>query len=114
MYYHTKYRSGDGVLRMPTDGFALKKIKEKWPIFKNEPRNVILLLAAGGFNPFGKLVSTCLVWSVFIINNNFPPWMSIKREHTMLEMIIPGNFLKVIILFHFFVSLLHENTFYIL
>ena len=32
----------------------------------------------------------------------------------MLAMIIPGIFLKVIILFHFFVSLLHENTFYIL
>ena len=40
--------------------------------------------------------------------------MSIKRENTMLEMIIPGIFLKGIILFHFFVSLLHENTFYIL
>ena len=32
----------------------------------------------------------------------------------MLSMIILGIFLKVIILFHFFVSLLHENTFYIL
>ena len=99
---------------MPTDGFALKNIEEKWPIFKYEPRNVILSLAIDGFNPFGELRSTYSVWHVFVINNNLPPWMSIKREHTMLAMIIPGIFLKVIILFHFFVSLLHENIFYIL
>jgi hypothetical protein len=26
----------------------------------------------------------------FFINNNIPPWMSIKREHIMLTMIVPG------------------------
>jgi hypothetical protein len=30
------------------------------------------------------------VWPVFVIDNNLPPWMSIKREHIMLAMIVPG------------------------
>ena len=93
---HTKNRSEYGVLCMPT----LNNIEEKWPFFKDEPPNVILSLADDGFNPFGELHSTYSVWHVFIINNNLSSLMSIKREHTMLAMIIPGIFLKVIILFN--------------
>ena len=73
---------------MPIDGSSLKNIEEKWPIFKDEPCNVILSLATDGFNPFGEFRYTYYVWIVFVIKNNLPPWMSIKREHTMLEIII--------------------------
>ena len=114
MDYHAKNRSEDGVLRMPVDGSTLKNIKDKLQIFKDEPHNVRLSFTTDGSNPFGELHSTYSVWLVFFINNNLPPWMSIKRENTMLAMIIPSIFFKVIILFHFFVSWLHENTFYIL
>jgi hypothetical protein len=75
---------------MPAYGSALSYIEEKWPIFKEETRNVRLSLAADGVNPFGELRSKYSVWPVFVINNNLPPWMSIKREHTMLAMIFPG------------------------
>jgi hypothetical protein len=75
---------------MPVDGSAFKKIEEIWPNFKDEPRNLRLSLAADGVNPFGELISTYSVWPVFVINNNIPPWMSIKREHIMLAMIVPG------------------------
>ena len=40
--YHAKNRSENGFLRMPTDGSMMKNIKEKWPIFKDEPSNVRL------------------------------------------------------------------------
>ena len=90
MDYHSKNRSGDGVLRMPADGSAFREIKEKYVDFKNEPRNVRISLAADGVNPFGELRSTYSVWPIFVINNNIPPWMSIKREHIMLTMIILG------------------------
>jgi Transposase family tnp2 len=90
MDFHAKNRSGDGVLRIPTDGSAFREIEEKYVDFKNEPRNVRLSLAADGVNPFGELRSTYSVWPIFVINNNIPPWMSIKREHIMLTMIIPG------------------------
>ena len=75
MDFHTKNRSQDDVLRMPADGSALNYIEEKWPIFKEEPRNVRLSLATDGVNPFGELRSTYSVLPVFVINNNLPPWM---------------------------------------
>jgi hypothetical protein len=90
MDFHANNRSQDDVLRMLMDGSALKYIEEKWPIFKEEPRNVTLLLAANGVNPFGDICYTYSVWPFFVINNNLPPWMSIKREHTMLGMIVRG------------------------
>jgi hypothetical protein len=50
MDFHAKNRSQDDVLRMPADGSALNYIEEKWPIFKEEPRNVRLLLAVDGLS----------------------------------------------------------------
>ena len=58
MDYHAKNISEYGVLRILADAFVLNNIKEKWPIFKDEPRNFIHSLEAGGFNPFGDLHST--------------------------------------------------------
>ena len=73
MDYHVNNLSEDGVLHMLADGSALNNIEEKWPIFKDELRNVRISLAADGFNPFGELLSTYSVWHVFIIKNNLPP-----------------------------------------
>ena len=73
MDYHAKNRSEDGVLRMLAYGSALKNIEEKWPIFKDEPRNVKISLIVDGFNPFGEFHSTYSIWLVFVINNNLPP-----------------------------------------
>ena len=75
---------------MPADDYAFREIEEKYVDFKNEPHNVRLSLEADGVNPFGELRSTYSVWPIFVINNNIPPWMSIKREHIMLNMIIPS------------------------
>ena len=75
---------------MPADGSAFRETEEEYVDFKNQPRNVRLSLAVDGVNPFGELRSTYSVWPIFVINNNIPPWMSIKREHIMLTMIIPG------------------------
>jgi hypothetical protein len=90
MDYHARNRSEDNVLRIPADGSLYKNIKERWPIFKEEPHNVRISLAADGVNPFGELRSIYSAWLVFVINNNLPPWISIKREHTMLAMIVLG------------------------
>ena len=79
---------------MPTNGYAFRDMEEKWPHFKEEPRNVRLSLAADGVNPFGEMRSIYSVWPVFVINNNIPPWMSIKREHIMLAMIVPCIYLQ--------------------
>jgi hypothetical protein len=86
MDYHARNKSGYGVLQIPADGYVFREIEEKWVDFKDEPCNVRLSLAADGVNPFREY----LVWPIFVINNNIPPWMSIKREHIMLTMIVPG------------------------
>jgi hypothetical protein len=90
MDYHARKIIEDGVLRIPTDGYAFKEIVEKWPEFTDEPHNVRLSLATDDVNPFAELWSVYSVWPIFVINNNIPPWMSIKRENIMLTMIIPG------------------------
>jgi hypothetical protein len=90
MDYHACNRIGDGVLRMSADGSAFREIEEKWAYFKDETRNVRLSLAANGVNPFRELRSIYSVWPIFFINNNIPSWMSIKREHIMLTMIVPS------------------------
>jgi hypothetical protein len=78
---------------MPANGYAFKEIATKWPEFTDEPHNVRLSLETNSVNPFGELQSIYSVWPIFVINNNIPPWMSIKREHIILTMIIPGIYL---------------------
>jgi hypothetical protein len=68
----------------------LRKLMQNGQNFTDEPHNVRLVLATDSVNPFGELRSVYLVCLVFFINNNIPPWMSIKREHIMLRMIISG------------------------
>jgi hypothetical protein len=79
---------------MPTYGYAFREIEEKWVDFKDEPRNVRLSLEHDSVNPFREIRSIYSMWPIFVINNNIPPWMSIKREHTMLIMIVPGFYLN--------------------
>ena len=54
MDFHAKNRIQDDVLRIPAYG----SIEEKWPVFKEEPKNFKLLLAADGVNPFVEFCST--------------------------------------------------------
>jgi hypothetical protein len=75
---------------MPVDGSAFREIEKKWADFKYEPRNVRLSLEVDHVNPFRDLRSIYSMWHIFVINNNIPPWMSIKREHIMLTMNVPG------------------------
>ena len=90
MYYHAKNRIQDDVIRMPTDGSAFRDMEQKWPHFKEEPSNLWVSLATDGVNPFAQMKSIYTVWPIFYINNNIPPWFSIKKEKKMLTMIIPG------------------------
>ena len=92
MDYHACNRSQDDIMRIPIDGSAFKEREEKWPHFKEEPRNLKLSLATDDVNPYGEMRSTYSVLPIFVINNNRPPWLSIKREHIMLTLIVPGIF----------------------
>ena len=36
--------------------------------------------------------ATHTVWPVGLIVYNIPPWMSIRKEHLMLTVIVPGKY----------------------
>ena len=91
MDYHVRGRSTDGVMRMLADGVVWHNIEEKWPMFKDEPRNARISLALDGVNPYRTQTTQWFTCPVIAINNNIPPWLSTKKEHTMLTLIIPGN-----------------------
>ena len=57
MDYHARNKSQDDVIRMPADGSSFRDMEEKWPHFKEEPRNLRIYLAADGVNPFAQMKS---------------------------------------------------------
>ena len=72
---------------MPADGSNFRDMKEK---LKKNHVNLSISLAADGVNPFAQMKSFYTVSPIFVININVHPWLSIKREHIMLSIIIPG------------------------
>lgn len=89
MVWHAKNRSESGVMRLPVDSPAFKHVEDTWPQFKDDPRHVRLGLAGDGISPHtgGKPTS---IWPIVLTNYNIPPWLSTKKGHLMLSLIIPG------------------------
>jgi hypothetical protein len=44
-----------------------------------------------GINPYSLQNTNYSIWPVVVINNNIPPWFSMKNEHLMLTLIVPGR-----------------------
>ena len=65
MDYHARNRSQDDI-RIPADGSAFRVMEEKWPHFKEEPRNIRIYLAADGVNPFVQMKSIYMVWHILL------------------------------------------------
>ena len=62
MDYHAQNISQDDIIQMHVDGFAFRDIK--WPLFKEEPRNIRIYLEANGVNPFAEMrfvYTVCLI-----------------------------------------------------
>ena len=70
----------------------MKHIEEKCPSkFKDEPRSIRFGLAIDGVCSFSFLNSNYSVWPVILIVYSIPPWMSVRKEHLMLTLIVPGK-----------------------
>ena len=102
MDYHAKNRSEYGVFQIPHDGSIFNNIEERWEKFKEEPCNLRISLVVDGVNPFEELTPTYSLWHVFLLNNNIPLWMSIRKEHILLVMIVLCiyNLLKIFFALH--------------
>ena len=70
----------------------MKHIEDTWPEkFKDEVRSLRLSIAMDGVNPYSLQNTNYYVWPVVVINKNIPPWLSVKNEHIMLALIVPGR-----------------------
>ena len=49
-------------------------------------------IALDGVNTFSIQNIQYSVWLVIVINYNIPPYMSIKKQHMMLTLLVPGKF----------------------
>ena len=93
MQWHERDRVREiGVLRHPADGTTWKNLDERYPGFVAEPRNVRLVLAAGGFNSFAEMSLSYNMWHVVLTVYNLPPWLCMKKEYMMLTLLIPGPY----------------------
>jgi len=48
-------------------------------------------LALDGINPFSIQLSHYTIWPIVVVNYNIPPWMTMKKKHMMLIVIVPGR-----------------------
>ena len=70
----------------------MKHIEDTWlDKFKDEVQSFRLSIAMDEVNPYSLQNTNYYVWSVVdLINNNIPPWLSMKNEHLMLAIIVLG------------------------
>jgi hypothetical protein len=70
----------------------MKHIENTWPEkFKDELRSLRLNITMDGVNPYSLQNTNYSIWHVVVINKNIPPWLSMKNEHLMLALIVPGR-----------------------
>jgi hypothetical protein len=70
----------------------MNHIKDTLPNkFKDEVWSLRLSITTDGFNLYSLQNTNYYVLSVVVINNNIPPWFSMKNEHLMLALIVPGR-----------------------
>ena len=80
MQWHERDRVREvGVLQHHADGTTWKTLDERYPGFAAKPRNVRLGLAADGFNPFGEMSLSYIMWPVVLTAYYLPPWFWIKK-----------------------------------
>ena len=48
-------------------------------------------MALDGITPFSIQSFHYTIWPIIVVNYNIPPWMTMKKEHLMLTVIVPGR-----------------------
>jgi len=90
MIWHEDEHTKDGKLRHPTYGQAWKDFDRIHFNFSSESCNIRLGLSSDGFNPFRTMSISHSTWPIMMVVYNYPPWLCMKPEYTMLSLLIPG------------------------
>ena len=80
-----------GIMRAPLNCLAFKHINSKWPELEQEPRYLKMGFGLDCVNPFSMQSSRWSTWSIVLINYNLPSFLSFKKEHLVLSLIIWGK-----------------------
>ncbi|KAA0063910.1 uncharacterized protein E5676_scaffold1827G00430 [Cucumis melo var. makuwa] len=78
-WHRDKRVETDDVLRHPADVEGWKHFDSEIPDFASDPRNVRLVLASDGFNPFDQMS-----------HYNLPQWKCMKETNFFMSLLIPG------------------------
>ncbi|KAL3678077.1 hypothetical protein R1sor_021033 [Riccia sorocarpa] len=90
MLWHSTNRSNDGVMRSIADSPAMRHAENAYHEMADNPRAVRLGMVTDGFSPVSFSRKSYSIWPVMFINYNIPPWLSTKKGHILLSLIIPG------------------------
>jgi hypothetical protein len=90
MTWHARAEVGVNLMRHPIDSAIWKAANIAHPEFAKETRNVRLGLATDGFNPFGNLSTNQSIWPVILVPYNLPPSLCMRKEFSILSLLIPG------------------------
>ncbi|XP_026410872.1 uncharacterized protein LOC113306110 [Papaver somniferum] len=90
MLWHFRAQKDINVMRHPVDSSAWRCADSFCPEFAKEARNVTLGIATDGFNPNGCFGLNYSCWPVILCSYNLPPSMCMKREFSMLCLLISG------------------------
>jgi len=88
--WHARAEVGGNLMRHPIDSTIWQAANFAHPEFAKEVRNIRLGLSTDGFNPFGNLSTNQSVWPVVLVPYNLPPSLCMRKEFTLLSLLIPG------------------------
>ncbi|KAL3699449.1 hypothetical protein R1sor_017471 [Riccia sorocarpa] len=77
-------------MRSIADSPAMRHTENAYHEMADNPRAVRLGMATDGFSPVSFSRKSYSIWPVMFINYNIPPWLSTKKGHILLSLIIPG------------------------
>jgi hypothetical protein len=72
----------------PTDGEAWQDFDRKHKTFVANAKNLRLVVATDGFNPFGNFISTYSLWPVLVTPLNLPPWKCIDPSNCFMSLLV--------------------------
>lgn len=90
MLWHSEAKPCWNSMRHPIDSAEWRSLKNKWPEFDKNGRNVWLGIATDGFNPSATQSSNYSCWHVYTVPYNLNPSLRMKSEFQMLCLLIPG------------------------
>lgn len=91
MTWHDRVEVGGNLMRHLIDSAVWQAANVAYPEFAKEACNVCHGLVTDGFNPFGNLSTNQSVWPVILVPYNLPPSLCMRKEFSMLSLLIPGS-----------------------